>query len=66
MVGGDNASRAVAIGAVLGAYYGVEGIVDPASSGEAHLKTGLNAWKRCEAWLDKLPLLSNSVGKSEL
>ena len=65
MVGGDNASRAVAIGAVLGAYYGVEGIVDPASSGEAHLKTGLNAWKRCEAWLDKLPLLSNS-GKSEL
>ena len=68
MVGGDNASRAVAIGTVLGAYYGVERIVDAAHGGEAHLKTGLNAWPRCEAWLDKLPLLaeSSSSGKSEL
>merc|ERR1719482_2086003 len=70
MVGGDNASRGVAIGSVLGAYYGVEGIVDAAQGGEAHLKTGLNAWQRCEAWLDALPLLagnnSGGGGKSEL
>merc|ERR1712210_41364 len=36
MVGGDNASRAVAIGMVLGAYHGVEGIPH-------ELRKGLNA-----------------------
>ena len=58
MVGGDNASRAVAIGMVLGAYHGVNGIPKP-------LRDGLNAWKKCDALLDKLPLLSKA-GKSEL
>jgi len=53
MVGGDNASRAVAIGMVLGAYHGASA-VPPA------LKTTLNAWKRCEKLLKKLPLLSGS------
>ena len=58
MVGGDNASRAVAIGMVLGAYHGVNGI-------PKHLRDDLNAWKKCDALLDKLPLLSKA-GKSEL
>merc|ERR1712086_331142 len=56
MVGGDNASRAVAIGMVLGAYHGLEGI-------PAALRDGLNAWKKCDALLGKLPLLRQ---KSEL
>ena len=47
MVGGDNASRSVAIGMVLGAYHGVEGIPQP-------LRDGLNAWGRCEKMLDQL------------
>ena len=55
MVGGDNASRGVAIGMVLGAYHGVNGI--PKS-----LRDGLNAWKKCDALLDKLPLLAKPAG----
>merc|ERR1719460_2345095 len=50
MVGGDNASRAVAIGMVLGAYHGVEGIPH-------ELRKGLNAWNRCETLLDELMAL---------
>merc|ERR1719258_844591 len=56
MIGGDNASRAVAVGAVLGAYHGVNAIPED-------LKTTLNNWKKCEKMMNKLPLLS---GKSEL
>lgn len=61
MVGGDNASRAVAIGMVLGAWHGVGGIPDD-------LKTGLNAWKASDALLDQLPLLKGEASspKSEL
>merc|ERR1719182_28823 len=51
MIGGDNASRAVAVGAVLGAYHGVSAIPED-------LKTALNAWKKCENMLDSLPLLA--------
>lgn len=57
MIGGDNASRAVAIGAVLGAIHGVEAIPDD-------LKNTLNSWKKCEKMLNTLPLLAD--GKSEL
>jgi len=53
MVGGDNASRAVAIGMVLGAYHGVEAI-------PKELRDGLNAWKKSEALLRKLPLLKTA------
>lgn len=60
MVGGDNASRAVAIGMVLGAYHGVEGIPKP-------LQEGLNAWTKCQGLLDRLLALPGSAaGKSEL
>uniref|UniRef100_A0A7S0P1C2 ADP-ribosylhydrolase ARH3 n=2 Tax=Calcidiscus leptoporus TaxID=127549 RepID=A0A7S0P1C2_9EUKA len=62
MVGGDNASRAVAIGMVLGAYHGVEGIPH-------ELRKGLNAWNRCETLLDELMALpphSADSGKAEL
>merc|ERR1719210_571485 len=41
LVGGDNASRAVAIGMVLGAYHGVDAIPQ-------YLQDGLNAWSRME------------------
>lgn len=50
MVGGDNASRSIAIGMVLGAYKGV-GAIPP------QWKEGLDDWEYCEKLLDKLPLL---------
>lgn len=56
MIGGDSASRAVAVGEVLGAYHGVEGIPE-------NLRTTLNHWKKCEKMLNSLPLLSE---RSEL
>jgi len=58
-VGGDNASRAIAIGMVMGAELGVEAI-------PAHLGKGkLVEWERCEKLLRSLPLLKNA-GSSEL
>merc|ERR1719329_378007 len=56
MIGGDSASRAVAVGAVLGAYHGVEAIHE-------NLKTTLNNWKKCEKMMNGLPLLAD---RSEL
>jgi len=50
MVGGDNASRAIAIGMVLGAYHGVEGI-------PADLLVGLNAYDKCDKLLRELPVV---------
>jgi len=60
MVGGDNASRAVAIGMVLGAYHGVEGIPQA-------LREGLNAWRKSEKLLDELAAVrSTAPVKGEL
>ncbi|CAE8625469.1 unnamed protein product [Polarella glacialis] len=59
MVGGDNASRAVAIGLVLGAYHGASAI-------PAELRSGLNAWSKAEGLLRKLPLLSKATKVDEL
>lgn len=50
MVGGDNASRGIAIGMVLGAYKGVEAIPE-------NWKSTLEQWDYCEEMLNKLPLL---------
>jgi ADP-ribosylglycohydrolase len=50
MVGGDNASRAIAIGMVLGAYKGVNKI-------PKEWKETLTQWKYCEEMLNELPLL---------
>merc|ERR1712232_288450 len=58
MIGGDNASRSIAVGMVLGAWNGVEAIPDD-------LKSTLNAWKKCEKMLSKLPLLKKE-GEGEL
>lgn len=52
MVGGDNASRAIAIGMVLGAYKGVDAI-------PKEWKESLDQWEYCENLLDKLPLLTS-------
>jgi len=51
MVGGDNASRAIAIGMVLGASHGVVAGIPK------ELKDGLNHWKHSEALLETMPLL---------
>ncbi len=50
MVGGDNASRAIAIGMVLGAYKGLDAIPQK-------WKDTLSQWKYCEDLLNTLPLL---------
>ncbi|MBA3026396.1 MAG: ADP-ribosylglycohydrolase family protein [Sulfurimonas sp.] len=50
MVGGDNASRSIAIGMVLGAYMGVNAIPN-------EFKQTLEQWEYCENLLNTLPLL---------
>lgn len=50
MVGGDNASRSIAIGMVLGAYKGVEAI-------PPEWKETFDQWTYCDNLLNKLPLL---------
>ena len=50
MVGGDNASRSIAIGMVLGAYKGVNAI-------PSEWQESLDDWEYCEGMLNKLPLL---------
>eukprot|EP00928_Gymnodinium_smaydae_P041072 TRINITY_DN2780_c0_g2_i1.p1 TRINITY_DN2780_c0_g2~~TRINITY_DN2780_c0_g2_i1.p1 ORF type:complete len:398 (+),score=84.44 TRINITY_DN2780_c0_g2_i1:72-1196(+) len=51
MIGGDSASRSIAVGMVLGAIHGVDAI-------PKDLKETLNAWKKCEKMMNKLPLLA--------
>ena len=50
MVGGDNASRGIMIGMVLGAYFGVNAI-------PKEWRDTLDQWDYCEELLNKLPLL---------
>merc|ERR1719197_2156879 len=57
MVGGDNASRAIAVGMVLGAYHGADAIPQ-------YLQDGLNAWDRAQRALDTILALPG--GKGEL
>merc|ERR1711879_874955 len=52
MIGGDNAIRSIAVGAVLGAYLGVDAI-------PADLRNTLNAWEKSEKLLSSLPLLAD-------
>jgi ADP-ribosylglycohydrolase len=52
MVGGDNASRSIAIGMVLGAYKGVHAI-------PSAWKETLDQWVYCESLLNQLPLLKH-------
>lgn len=59
MVGGDNASRSIAIGMVLGAYQGMEAI--PPHLGEGHL----TEWRTMQTTLDRMPLL-RAESKQEL
>mmetsp|Transcript_35336 Transcript_35336/g.47721 ORF Transcript_35336/g.47721 Transcript_35336/m.47721 type:complete len:404 (-) Transcript_35336:213-1424(-) len=62
-VGGDSASRAVAIGSVLGVWVGIEGI--PAYLGDG----ALVEWDRAHRLLDTMPLIrktSSSGMKNEL
>ena len=53
-VGGDNASRAVAIGMVMGGHQGIEAI--PKELRGPHLVE----WDRAQNLLDTLPLLATS------
>ncbi len=52
MVGGDNASRGIAIGMILGAYFGVKAI-------KPLYKETLDQWEYCENLLDTMPLLQS-------
>merc|ERR1712151_249485 len=51
MIGGDSASRSIAVGMVLGAVHGVNSIPED-------LQKTLLAWKKCEQLLQALPLLT--------
>merc|ERR1712086_594890 len=53
MVGGDNASRSIAVGMVLGASHGIEGALQDHPA----LRAGLHHWKDSEKLLSTLPLL---------
>eukprot|EP00927_Polykrikos_kofoidii_P046902 TRINITY_DN4100_c0_g1_i1.p1 TRINITY_DN4100_c0_g1~~TRINITY_DN4100_c0_g1_i1.p1 ORF type:complete len:387 (+),score=62.92 TRINITY_DN4100_c0_g1_i1:90-1250(+) len=55
MVGGDSASRAVAIGMVLGAMQGLDGI-------PTRLRDSLVDWNRFDALLNRLPLIRRRLG----
>ena len=52
MVGGDNASRSIAIGMVLGAYFGIDAL-------NKEWKASLDQDQYCENLLSKLPLLKD-------
>ena len=52
MVGGDNASRSIAIGMVLGAYRGISAI-------NKEWLESLEQYEYCENLLHKLPLLKS-------
>jgi ADP-ribosylglycohydrolase len=54
MVGGDNASRAIAVGMVLGASQGVGAI-------PSDLRDSLNHWKHSESLLKTMPLLKDEA-----
>ena len=58
-VGGDNASRAMMIGMVLGAHLGEEAIPQ-------RLKDGLVELPRVEQWLENAPLLQQANERTEL
>jgi len=53
MVGGDNASRGIAIGMVLGAYQGANAI-------PKEWQATLDQWDYCDNLLNQLPLLKTS------
>jgi len=58
MIGGDNASRAIAVGMVLGAYHGVKAIPED-------LRNGLTNWEHCESLLESLPGIANTVARDD-
>lgn len=58
MVGGDNASRSIAIGMVLGAYHGVNGIPEK-------FRNTLNQWSHSETLLDTFPLLREEGARAD-
>jgi ADP-ribosylglycohydrolase len=65
MVGGDNASRSIAIGMVLGAVHGVSILESHPTWG----RENLNHWNHCEDLLDQLPMLKKieeGAGNEEL
>jgi len=58
-IGGDSASRAVAVGMVLGAWKGVEGIPQK-------LADNLVGWARFEKLMNSLPLIKSAADGGEL
>ena len=58
MVGGDNASRSIAVGMVLGAYHGVKAI-------PVAFKEDLNQWDHSENLLKTLPMLVEADSKND-
>merc|ERR1711997_817344 len=64
MIGGDNASRSIAVGMVLGAMAGTPEVFGGTNEFGMAWKNSLNSFKQAEKWVDQLA--SNKVMHSEL
>ena len=54
MIGGDNASRSVAVGMVLGAIAGTEEVFGGTNEFGDAWKDSLNTFKQAEKWINQL------------
>ena len=54
MIGGDNASRSVAVGMVLGAIAGTEEVFGGTNEFGGAWKESLNTFKQAEKWINQL------------
>jgi len=64
MIGGDNASRSIAVGMVLGAMAGKSEVFGGTNEFGVAWKNSLNSFKQAEKWADQLA--SNKMLHSEL
>jgi len=64
MIGGDNASRSVAVGMILGAMTGTEGVFGESNEFGESWKKGLNSYEQVTQWIDRVE--QRKVGHTEL
>lgn len=57
MIGGDNASRSIAVGMVLGAIVGEREVFGGSNEFGNKWKNSLNAYSQLEEWINKLNLI---------
>merc|ERR1719273_2709426 len=65
MIGGDNASRSVAVGMILGAMTGPEGLFGESNEYGESWKSGLNSYEQVTQWIERVEQ-NCQVGHTEL